>query len=60
MYFLWFCGWRLGTAKGVDVDVEDVWFLCAQLSNEELDVLAASMTRAGALRWDFQARSEMS
>ncbi|CAK9114579.1 unnamed protein product [Durusdinium trenchii] len=44
---------ELGTAKGIDVDTEDVWFLNAQLSEDEREYLLGYLGRAGALRWDF-------
>eukprot|EP00434_Breviolum_minutum_P015890 symbB.v1.2.014004.t1/scaffold1005.1/size178369/4 len=44
---------EIGTAKGLDAEIEDVWFLCAELTNLQLEHLLQQMGRAGCLRWDF-------
>lgn len=44
---------EIGTAKGLDAEIEDVWFLCAQLTDGQLEHVLQQMGRAGSLRWDF-------
>lgn len=44
---------ELGTAKGMDSEIEDVWFLCSQLNEEQFETFLRQMGRAGCLRWDF-------
>lgn len=44
---------EVGTAKGMDSEIEDVWFLCSQLNEEQLEMFLRQMGRVGCLRWDF-------
>lgn len=44
---------ELGTAKGMDSEIEDVWFLCSQLNQEQLEMFLRQLGSVGCLRWDF-------